>query len=1772
MLQPFDKSKIVKNLSENESALMHDKTYRGKSLQEYNTDNSISIYNTANNQSSLEEQSARVYNEQNGTLYKSGKTALAASGNFLLNTAAGVLSPVIMLGHLPEAIMSGDATKVYDNATFNYVDKLGEDMYEAAANKYTAEQKDGFFNQTLIDGGFKGLSFMASAVATEAIMSAASVATFGAAGAAQAAQTANLIRKGKKLFDYGDDIAKAAKTFSTVDKAYDAARISRQFSTGALFEAGVEARGFRKEAVGKLDTLLQNGQITENEYKNGLEDIKNSENVIFSANAALVGMSNAFQFANVFGLGAKGLSKYVNKEAVSESLNQFSVGKNAVKAIMNPLSEAGEELAQSIFTKTGEDYVLSKYDRGAYNTAHSLTESFGNSISETLTNKDDLQGAFIGFVLGGVGMPNARAMYQNVKNKDNANYERQRIWSGGVVGEMYDLADKRDELKKELDKREALTQDLVLNSMSDFTRKNTENGIRQIKFNEESLNAFAQDDLVHQKNLEHDKLFSFVQNRKALGLENEIDEMISSVEKMSDDEFNKTFYGDKLKANEVKDRKREVIDSAKAQVKNMSESIDVVERLHKYDNDNIKEIAAYNLSKSKNLKNRIDKMREEIQKDLGIDPEILTKKANDLQKLLNDNPFESIGTFEHGKTKTEVLSKLANRKNEVEKEIESLRDDANKIVKLKELQDEYSTIEKMQESYDSMYKKLDELRSENPSEYSDTIYKLKDLRELYQQQIDVVEQYNSLQDPLYKAAKNAQIEEYKNRLTESSEKPIEEPTIITTQKVDIEETEEDNNVYDKTQDVNFPENDESQDDELKTNELENAELKNNTSENDLIFKNQNERSINENKLIDKIENTRNQLNKTKENKFKAEETLNFQKKALNDSLEKMKEEELLLKVKIEKAKKDLEKNGGKRALNKLNNLQNSYNSLLILRNDIQNRIRELEKSITQLKEIIKDLENKIVYYNNLLNDKSLKTLSLNELNLRKEKTINKLNSVNKLIKNLKLRLNSLLNLLKYLNDVLKKLQKILKIPNTWVNKIESKKELINIQNHIELNETDYKNLTNEIKKSVHKAIIYQNSIRYLEELIDDIISENNFDSLENKIDTSNTKNIKQINTLNENTESEDDVFFADDTKANPLDSLTKAAGDDDSKLTIAVNEDYNSDAVEEIIKEQVIVDSHNSKKPEIGYNLLAWLSRDYAVSNKGNVYDTDNNFDIITDIKAGDTIEHLVDLKSQVYPDNKRTIKTVSFLHLIGKTEKEALEFLDKIVSKLQKQEMLNAEEFNFIEKVPIQIKIGDNIFYLHDLNWIDYGTQENSDKIADKEQLFNLRKDLLSGNIEQLKVESVDNGKIAFVKDKKFKTLNSLIGDTNVKPVFVLATLDESFSNDKKLNEKINFDSLRTGLTYIVFHKLDDTFEVSPLKQTLLINTSVNGKNTTISNTLLNIIKMLTNVQESDNMQKLIDIGKATGLKNLSKGVIVKEEIVELLSMYVPVKQAKSLFLAAHLIVDVFNNQLQIKLVTNGKVTTLNSKFSGQYESYLETFEEEFKNFVNLTYTNVDKTVLTKMQKSNLMLPIIENNVVTYIPYMDFLKSTLRSNRAIKTDKNKLISRVQNMVRITPSKIKEVLQISEDSGKTKIDKETASKMLLIKGNTFTIKMSKLEEILSNFTEGSIYRDVIDVLDDNGNTMFIEDIDTTTEDTYNGEFITDDNGDLIITKKLKVISKLKPVEITTVDENKETVEPVKEKECVSTDVFTQNVEAANEPIKEKRKPLAIKKPKIGDTL
>ena len=326
---------------------------------------------------------------------------------------------------------------------------------------------------------FNGLSFIAGAVITEAMLTAATTFTLGAAAPAQVIATASLLARAKKIFgagkqilklgDKATDVAKGlGKGYSALSKAKQASRVTRQLITGAGYEAGVEARHHLDSVKGDLTEKFveKNGRQPNDQEMADIMDIATqSANSVFTVNLGLVGAGNMLQFPKIFGPRAGSLGKQFGKivknagdDAVTApyraAFQSFSKGRNIADAayhvLKNPFYEGFiEEGGQSWIGNAGRHAsaeYYSKKDRGdGLNSTLDLIGALDDTFAETYGSKDTQKEIGLGFILGALGLP-TYAKTGNNKGKEQKS-DRKFEMQGGIFGALKE--------RKELNERTA---------------------------------------------------------------------------------------------------------------------------------------------------------------------------------------------------------------------------------------------------------------------------------------------------------------------------------------------------------------------------------------------------------------------------------------------------------------------------------------------------------------------------------------------------------------------------------------------------------------------------------------------------------------------------------------------------------------------------------------------------------------------------------------------------------------------------------------------------------------------------------------------------------------------------------------------------------------------------------------------------------------------------------------------------------------------------------------------------------------------------------------------------------------------------------------------------------------------------------------------------------------------------------------------------------------------------------------------------------------------
>jgi len=265
------------------------------------------------------------------TIDKWGNGAVKFAGK----TGVNILGAIPGLGAgLFSAASAGKWSEFYNNDFAKGLDNLNTAMDEALPNHYTEfEREKGLWDQMgtanfWSDKFLNGMSFLAGAVASEFLMSGLTTLTLGAAAPVQAAGTVGLLARGTRLFKNASlgrkatDVAKAAGQFVSRRQLLDTGKLIRQLGTGAMYEAGVEARHSYDEIKNNLVTVALQDKgldpytmtkeqkfdaLTVKERQKIEETATDISNGVFAGNVALVGMSNMLMIPKLYGVGKHAL-------------------------------------------------------------------------------------------------------------------------------------------------------------------------------------------------------------------------------------------------------------------------------------------------------------------------------------------------------------------------------------------------------------------------------------------------------------------------------------------------------------------------------------------------------------------------------------------------------------------------------------------------------------------------------------------------------------------------------------------------------------------------------------------------------------------------------------------------------------------------------------------------------------------------------------------------------------------------------------------------------------------------------------------------------------------------------------------------------------------------------------------------------------------------------------------------------------------------------------------------------------------------------------------------------------------------------------------------------------------------------------------------------------------------------------------------------------------------------------------------------------------------
>lgn len=332
--------------------------------------------------------------------------------------------------------ITGEFSRVYDNAITQSFDEFNEYMRKEYPNYYTQAERDMGFAQSLgtsnfwSDQGLQGMGFLAGAIASGYVAGASNIvgSTYRSLGMGKVRAWRNVVNNFRKT-KLGSSAAQVNKTRDIIGSINTNALNANTYGAGlfsALGEAGIEARESKRRATEIMQQLRATGDpryadMTDEEIDN-LSDT--GANIAYGLNALIVGGSNVLQFGKAFSRGwnptsKKYLTGLISKDTAKKGALKFNFkelpkqwqkASQSVAWLKRPSVEAFEEWSQASINVAVEDYFKDVYSANPWSTTADYIEG-GMGIMSTLADgyikspqtKEGQQAIFLGALLGKLG-------------------------------------------------------------------------------------------------------------------------------------------------------------------------------------------------------------------------------------------------------------------------------------------------------------------------------------------------------------------------------------------------------------------------------------------------------------------------------------------------------------------------------------------------------------------------------------------------------------------------------------------------------------------------------------------------------------------------------------------------------------------------------------------------------------------------------------------------------------------------------------------------------------------------------------------------------------------------------------------------------------------------------------------------------------------------------------------------------------------------------------------------------------------------------------------------------------------------------------------------------------------------------------------------------------------------------------------------------------------------------------------------------------------------
>lgn len=245
--------------------------------------------------------------------------------------------------------------------------------------------------------------------------------------------------------------------------------------------------------------------VLDSEYNNTLDsieyDVNTAGNFVFGSNVALLTLSNAIQFGNLFSRGfgtskrLKGALKRTGNTYSTDNLGLALLGTGA-KKILDATSEGIEEVAQGIISNTPSNFTdYNTFNSSMFNPEKrelvaNLWQAMGESYSQALGDSETGVEFATGFIIGALGIPTIRKGKFPIGIENNIGVE---------LYDKYKEVKKQQELADNINSR--LQEDKKINSYY--------NGlVRHLAIQDRMNIALDADDMFDYKNAESAQFIS----------------------------------------------------------------------------------------------------------------------------------------------------------------------------------------------------------------------------------------------------------------------------------------------------------------------------------------------------------------------------------------------------------------------------------------------------------------------------------------------------------------------------------------------------------------------------------------------------------------------------------------------------------------------------------------------------------------------------------------------------------------------------------------------------------------------------------------------------------------------------------------------------------------------------------------------------------------------------------------------------------------------------------------------------------------------------------------------------------------------------------------------------------------------------------------------------------------------------------------------------------------------------------------------------------------